>query len=522
MKKMLLILFAYVLGASSSAHAQDEKIDTAVISRIRNEGLNHSQVKAIAGNITDISGPRLTNSPGFNAASAWIISQLSSWGLTGVKRESWGKFGYGWSTEKSYAAMSSPYFSNLICYQSPWSGGTNGLITAPVFLLGKKYDSSFIVQHAGEIKNHIVLYKTDDTTITPASVPEILRYSDSALANMGDMEMMSDEVLKTIIPQLNQHLRMVKLIQQCGAIAIIELSHGKGADGVVFADGFGGYIKKDEPALPKLIMEKEDYLKIQRLLEQNIEVKLDLDIRVKYFGDDLNGYNVIGEIAGTDPKLKSEIVMLGGHLDSWQSATGATDNAAGCIATLEAIRILKAVGVKPRRTIRIALWGGEEQILLGSFGYVRNHFGDPAGMQVKAEQGKISAYYNLDNGTGKIRGIFAQGNQQVMPIFSKWLEPFRDLGASTVTIHNTGGTDHLSFDAIGIPAFQFIQDPLDYDTRTHHTNFDTYDHLAFDDLKQAATIIAAFVYNTAMRPEMLPRKPLPKPGKFLLGDIIKE
>jgi Zn-dependent M28 family amino/carboxypeptidase len=212
--------------------------------------------------------------------------------------------------------------------------------------------------------------------------------------------------------------------------------------------------------------------------------------------------------------------MLGGHLDSWSSATGATDNGAGCIVALEAIRILKDLGVKPKRTIRIALWDGEEQGLYGSFHYVKNHFGDPADMLLKPEAAKISAYYNLDNGSGKIRGIFTQGNEAVAPIFKQWLAPFQDLGAATVTLHNTGSTDHLSFDAVGIPGFQFIQDELDYETRTHHTNEDNYDHLRMDDLRQAATILAAFVYFTAQRPQMIPRKPLPKPEKFVFDDIF--
>lgn len=206
-------------------------------------------------------------------------------------------------------------------------------------------------------------------------------------------------------------------------------------------------------------------------------------------------------------------------MDSWQSSTGATDNGAGCIASLEAIRILKALGIQPRRTIRIVLWGGEEQGLLGSFHYVKNHFGDPATMRLTPEAANVSAYFNLDNGSGKIRGIYDQSNEAVIPIFKKWLEPFEDLGATVVSPHNTGSTDHLSFDAVGIPGFQFVQDPLDYESRTHHTNVDNFDHLSIKDLQQASIIIAAFVYNTAQRPERLPRKPLPKPEKFIFEEF---
>jgi Zn-dependent M28 family amino/carboxypeptidase len=250
---------------------------------------------------------------------------------------------------------------------------------------------------------------------------------------------------------------------------------------------------------------------MQRLINAGIDVTLEADVQTKTYTDDMKGYNVLAEIPGTDPKLKDEIVMLGAHLDSWQGSTGATDNAAGSAVMLEAVRILKAAGLQPRRTIRIALWGGEEQGLHGSRNWVKANIADPADMVLKPLHEKISGYFNLDNGTGRIRGVYCQGNKEVMPIFSQWLEPFHDLDAKTVTINNTGGTDHLAFDAVGIPGFQFIQDAIEYDTRTHHTNMDSYDHLIPADLKQAATIIAAFVYNTAQRDEKLPRKELPKP-----------
>jgi Zn-dependent M28 family amino/carboxypeptidase len=255
----------------------------------------------------------------------------------------------------------------------------------------------------------------------------------------------------------------------------------------------------------------EDYMTICRLAKAGIPVKIETEVKTSLSAKDTKGYNVIAEIKGTDPSLKEEVVMLGGHLDSWQAATGATDNAAGCSVMMEAIRILKTLGVKPRRTIRIALWNGEEQGLLGSKGYVKNHFADPATMELKPEHAKFSSYFNIDNGTGKVRGVYLQGNDKVKDIFTQWLQPFNDLGAKTITISNTGGTDHQSFDAVGLPGFQFIQDEIEYDTRTHHTNMDSYDHLIADDLKQIATIVAAFVYNTAQRDEKLPRKELPQP-----------
>jgi len=264
-----------------------------------------------------------------------------------------------------------------------------------------------------------------------------------------------------------------------------------------------------------MVVSTEDYLKLQRLEQDNKDVELEMNVQNKFYKDDLTGYNVVAEIPGTDPNLKSQVVMLGGHLDSWHSGTGATDNGAGCIVMMEAIRILHALGVQPKRTIRIALWGGEEEGLLGSLGYVKNHFGDSKDMNLKPEQKNVSVYFNLDNGTGKIRGIYLQNNEKVRDIFKAWLEPFADMGATGITSSNTGATDHLSFDAVGIPGFQFIQDPMEYETRTHHSNMDVYDHLSIDDLQQAATIVAGFVYDAAMRDEMLPRKPLPQPQRFL-------
>lgn len=262
------------------------------------------------------------------------------------------------------------------------------------------------------------------------------------------------------------------------------------------------------------------YAGLQRLISDNKPVKVEMIVQNTFYDKDLTGYNVVGEIAGTYPTLKSEVVMIGGHLDSWHSGTGATDNAAGCVVMMEAMRILKTLNLPLKRTIRIALWGGEEQSLYGSFGYVKKHFGDPKDMKLKPEQEKVSAYYNLDNGSGKIRGIYLQNNEKAGEIFKAWLAPFADMGAPAITGANTGSTDHISFDAVGIPAFQFIQDPLEYETRTHHSNMDTYEHLSIDDLKQAAVIIAAFIYNTATRDEMIPRKPLPKPSRFIFDTDV--
>jgi carboxypeptidase Q len=509
----------YFLVMPSLLLAQPEKVDTAMMRRIREEGLVHSQVGPIAEQLTDIAGSRLTNSPGYKRAGDWAVSALKQWGLENAKMEAWGEFGYGWSVEKLYVSLRSPYYEPVIGYAKPWSGSTGGLLSAPVFLL-EKLDSAFLEKNASSIRGKIILYKNKDTSLGSAFKAYASRYSDSDLAKLGDSYMFTSQMLHFFMPQVLALKKTKKMLKEEGALALVDFDEN-GRDGTVFVDGFGGYKKGDQPALPEIVISKEAYLKFERLVEAGKSVVMELEIQTQLYKEDTKGYNLVAEIPGVDPLLKDEVVILGGHMDSWQSATGATDNGAGCIVMMEAIRILKALRIQPKRTIRIALWGGEEQGLIGSFNYVKNHFGDPATMQLKPEQKKVSAYFNLDNGTGKIRGIYDQGNKAVIPVFSKWFEPFNDLGAATVTSHNTGATDHLSFDAVGIPGFQFIQDPIEYEKRTHHSNMDTYDHLMLDDLKQAATIVAAFVYNTAMRSEKLPRKQLPKPEKFLFEEFLE-
>jgi Zn-dependent M28 family amino/carboxypeptidase len=292
----------------------------------------------------------------------------------------------------------------------------------------------------------------------------------------------------------------------------LKLSYARGSYGTFFTSNGASYKMDAKPVAPELEVSSEDYLHILRLLRGGQKVEMEADIKTSFFDKDPKGYNVIAEIPGTDPKLKDEIVMLGGHFDSWHAGTGATDNAAGSTVMIEAMRILKAIDFKPKRTIRIALWSSEEQGLFGSRGYVKEHFADPADMKPKPEHEKLSAYYNLDNGTGTIRGVYLQGNAAVKDIFQTWLTPFADLGAKTITINNTGGTDHQAYDAVGLPGFQFIQDPMDYNTRTHHSNQDTFDRLVEDDLKKSATIVASFVYHTSERADKLPRKEMPKPA----------
>ena len=517
MRKFPLLLLAQALFCIS--HAQKEG-DATIINQLREEGLQRSQVMDHAFYLTDVTGPRLTASPGFMRAATWAKSKLESWGLKDVQIESWGEFGKGWQQERCYVAMTKPYYVPLMAQAVAWTGSTpgKGITTADIVLIKAK-DSTELQQYAGKVKGKVVMVWRPDT-LKMGFKPDASRFTDEELEKMAKAEPAqarqgSRPTNTAMMDAFRARMALSRAMTTFFATEkpALVLSMGRGNEGTIFVQGASGTAYKlDAQTGPaNVVLSSDDFLRLQRLVSAGIPVAVEAEVKTKFFDKDPNGYNVIGEIPGTDPKLKDEVVMLGAHLDSWQGATGATDNAAGSAVMMEVMRILKATNFQPRRTIRIALWGGEEQGLFGSRNYVKMHVADPATMQLQPLQEKISAYYNLDNGTGKVRGVYLQGNEQVRPIFAKWLEPFKDLGASTLTISNTGGTDHLSFDAVGIPGFQFIQDEIEYDTRTHHSNMDTYDHLIPDDLKQASTVIAAFVYNTAQRDEKLPRKELPKP-----------
>lgn len=506
------LLYAILLSAVSalSAFAQT---DEQMLDRIKNEGLNKSEVMQTAFYLTDVSGPRLANSPGLKRAQDWAVNQLKTWGMVNASREPWGKFGKGWEVQKNYAAITAPYYHAIIAIPKAWTPGTNGLIKADVTVI--KADSvSDLAKYKGTLKGKIVMLDVKGN-LESTFKPDASRLTDSALTAMANATAVAPQQRRQatgpMMAMLALRTALSKFYVEEGVVLV--LSQARGTDGTVFTTNGASYADTAKTVAPELETSSEDYQRILRLTKAGIKVELEADIKTQFLTDDLQGYDVVGEIAGTDKKLKDQLVIIGGHLDSWHGATGATDNAAGSAVMLEAMRILKRVGFKPRRTIRVVLWSSEEQGLWGSRYYVLNHFGDPKTMVLKPEQAKVSAYYNLDNGTGKIRGIYLQGNQAIGPIFQQWLTPFRDLGANTVTINNTGSTDHVSFDAVGIPGFQFIQDPLDYGTRTHHSNQDTYDKLSEADLKQAATITAWFVYNTSQRDEMMPRKPLPEPAK---------
>lgn len=522
MRKTLTLSIWLLLIAPLATFAQDEKFDKAVSQKILQEEMTASKIMDIAFNLTDGSGPRLAISPGYTRAANYAIQQLKSWGLTDAKLDAWGDFGKGWELQRSYIAMTAPYYKPLIGMPKAWTVGTNGMKNADVVLISVK-DSAGLDAYRGKLAGKVVILDRTDI-YKHAFKPDANRHTDERLQTMADAKMMAPQNRGPVDTAEARRRRdqfagqralqmlpniIKNFAKEQGAIAMLSTG-ARNHDGTVFVQGGGGYRATDPENFLDIAVGIEDYMPLVRLAKAGRPVKLELDMKTQFSTSDVKGYNVIAEIKGTDPKLKDEVVMLGGHLDSWHGSVGATDNAAGCAVMMEAVRLIQTLGLKPRRTIRIALWNAEEQGLHGSRGYVKKTFGDPATMQLLPAHEKLSGYFNLDNGTGKIRGVYLQGNEGVRNIFQSWLQPFADSGSKTITISNTGGTDHQAFDAVGLPGFQFIQDEIEYDTRTHHSNMDSYDHLIEADLKHSAAVVAAFVYNAAMRDEKLPRKELPK------------
>jgi hypothetical protein len=529
---------AAIASSYDAPQPAKENLDYAMYDRIREEGLHHSHVMEFASALMDGIGPRLTGSPNLQRANAWTRDQLTAMGCVNAHLEDWGEFGMGWQQNNTWVRMSSPDAAVFIAQAAPWSPPTNGAVSGPAVWMQVKTPED-LDKYKGKVVGKIVLLG-EMREVKPVDKPLFERMDDKDLAKVVEYPLSPS-------PEYEQHLqdrlkrrelqeKILKFLDSEHPLAVVLPSrdgrNGGGSGGTIFDDGFGPNTYKREHALqfPVVIAAIENYGRVYRLLKAYVPVSIEMNVDTKFTGDHEHGFDTIAEIAGSDPKLKDEVVMVGGHLDSWASATGATDNGAGTVVAMEVMRILNALQVKPRRTIRIALWTGEEQGLFGSVGYVKQHFGFAplstapdqmrlpefmrkavGPLQLKPEQRKISGYFNVDNGTGKILGIYLQENAAEAPIFQQWIEPLKDLGVTTITLRNTGGTDHESFDAVGIPGFQFIQDSLDYGSRTHHSNMDTYERLQAGDLKQAATVEAIFVYNTAMRDQMLPRKPLPHP-----------
>ncbi|MCA6078406.1 M20/M25/M40 family metallo-hydrolase [Fulvivirga sedimenti] len=492
--------------------AGQEKIDYDAIAKMKSEGMENSQIEMIASYLTDVSGPRLTNSPGLMRASEWAVEEMKKWGLKNVALEPWGEFGKGWQVDKSYVAMTEPYYMPFIAVPKAWTGSTSGLVSGEVMLVDIQTEED-LEKYRGKLNGKIVLV-ADDYDVTATFEADGNRYTDEELKEMEKYPSQNggsgDYSARYARYRAMREFRNKVNDFMASENAALIISARRGRHGTFFTSNGASYAPGSEVATAEFEMAPEYTNMMKRLLAKGIPVKLEAEIRTSFYEDDIKGYNVIGEIPGTDKNLKDEVVMIGGHLDSWHAGTGATDNASGCAVMLEALRIIKTLGLQPKRTIRVALWTGEEQGIHGSRNYVKNHFGDSETMALKPEHEKLSAYYNIDNGTGRIRGVYLQGNEGARPVFASWFSAMSDIiETPTITIRNTGGTDHLGFDAVGLPGFQFIQDEVEYNTRTHHTNMDVYDRLEIDDLKQMATVIAIITYHTAQRPEKMPRESIP-------------
>jgi carboxypeptidase Q len=487
-----------------------ERLDLDAIYRIKAEGLSsdRSKVMEIESYLTDVYGPRLTGSPNIREAADWTLKTMKDWGFSNPHLETYA-FGRGWNNLHFTANAVSPRPYPLIAFTKAWTPGTNGPLTGEAVLAVIAADKDFET-FRGKLRGKFAL-------VTP--MREVDAHFDPAGHRYTDAEL--DALTKqppsiggrggrggAFAAQQEFNRKRTQFFIDEGVAAVVEASP-RGDGGTIFVQSGGSRLPADPPHPPEVVVAIEHYGRIVRTLQKNIPVTLQMDIDNKFYDAEQNAFNIIAELPGTDKA--DEIVMLGAHFDSWQSGTGATDNAAGSAVMIEAMRILKQSGLKLRRTVRIGLWSGEEEGLLGSRAYVKEHFGDPATMQLKPEHAKLAGYFNVDNGTGTIRGVYLQGNEAVAPIFGAWMAPFKNLGMTTLTIRNTGGTDHLSYDAVGLPGFQFIQDEIEYNARTHHSNMDVYERVQAQDMMNNAAIVAAFVYNAANRDEKLPRKPLPKP-----------
>ncbi len=537
------------------------------IVRIKDEGMNRSHVMETLAYLSDVIGPRLTASPNMKRACEWTRDTMAKWGLQNAHLEAWGPFGRGWALKRFSAQVTDPQDIPLIAFPKAWSPGTNGPLSADVVYFDAK-DEADMARFKGQLKGKIVLTSVTREVKARFEAPGTRRDEKNllALANApmprpggGRGGFGGGGNAGAFRAQQQFAAAKYMFFQSEGAALLVDPSRA-GDGGTIFVQSatvpqpaappgppqpgqrrqIAPYDKDAPTITPQIVIAAEHYNRIVRMLQANEKVKMEVNLAVEFQDKDLNGYNTIAEIPGTDPELKDEIVMLGGHMDSWHSGTGATDNGAGVAVAMEAVRIIQALGLKPRRTIRVGLWTGEEEGLLGSRAYVAQHFGkmetppatssaatastpgggDGAGAPVQGqtppqvlvkgpEYDRFAGYFNLDNGTGRIRGVYLQGNDAIAGLFRQWLAPFKDMGAETLSLSNTGGTDHLSFDGIGLPGFQFIQDEIEYDTRTHHSNMDVFDRIQADDMKQAATIMAAFVYSTAVRDEKLPHKPMP-------------
>jgi hypothetical protein len=525
-----------------------EHVDLGIVDRIKTEAFDHSKVMDHLQYLTDVYGPRLTGSPEFEQAAKWTTERLTGYGLQNVHLEHWGPFGRSWSLQESSLELIEPRYSQLAAAPLAWSASSNGpvsgeLAMAPLrvsFRDGprklKEQMDAYRASWSGKLRGKIVLL-SEPRIPNQQTTPQFKRWTAAELSDMANASAPAvKQTIKTLDqldwPQNPEDLGKFfsslpnslmdqlfdfydKAVADRGdffakeGVAGVLLEDERAHEGMLFAEAAGGFRSAGQLAPPTFVITAEQYNRIARMVKNKQAVRVRLNLKAAVSDRDVDGLNVIGEIPGGDKK--DEVVMVGAHFDSWHTGTGATDNGAGSAVMIEVMRILKSLNLKLDRTVRIGLWGGEEEGLFGSRAYVKEHFADPRTMKVTSQHGKLSGYFNLDNGSGKVRGVYLQGNDAMRPPFESWLAPFRDLGVTTVTIRNTSGTDHLSFDAVGLPGFQFIQDPLDYGTITHHSDMDTFDHAVPEDLMQASAVIATVVYQAANRKDMLPRRELPKP-----------
>jgi hypothetical protein len=543
------------------AQPATETLDLEMYSRIRDEGFNHSHVMEYASGLFDDIGERLTGSPAMARANEWTRAQLAAMGCANAHLESWGEFGMAWTQIGAGLELVKPDPAVFLAQASPWSPATQGTVTAEAIAVSGMKDESEFDKWKGKLKGKVILYGqgAENPDVDPDKVPAMEHDDAAKLADLAKYPLKGDTIgdfdssqdmnfWRSTFDGLAFKEKVGKFFAAEGAVAILVPS---GSGGVLHDDtnsslGWFVYRPEHKQAIPEEVVSDEAWDRMNRLLAHHVPVSVKLHIDTEFGGEHEQGYDTIAEIPGTDPKLQDQVVMVGGHLDSWIAGTGATDNGAGTIVAMEAMRILTSLGVKPRRTIRIGLWSGEEQGIFGSQGYVEKHFATlhysndlkdanvPLFLQpmtapptLKPEGAKLDAYFNMDNGSGKLLGVYAEGNVGIGAIFTQWMAPLKDLGMTAVSERNTGSTDHVPFQMAGLPGFQFIQDPRDYDSRTHHTNLDTYEHLSEPDLKQAAVVEAIFLYDAAMRDAMLPRSNLPfdngaeKPLEGLYPDAVK-
>ena len=521
-----------LLFASATSAQDGDKVDLSALTKMKSEAFQHSQVMDSLFYISEVYGPRITNSRNHRAAAEWAVQQLKSWGLQNVHIEKWGPFGDGWQIKKYYGALETPAYASLIGFPLAWTPGTNGPVTADAVLAPLHSEEDF-AKYKGKLKGKIVLI-FDPRELSLHTEPDAHRLTDEEIAARektpdpsrtgfgrpsGQAQPRPGEftpsTLSTAAPSGRLLRNKVNAFLKEEGVAVALTPGYNGDGGTIFASYGGSQDPKDPVGPPMAAITPEQYNRIARLIQHGITPKLTFDIETEYQRDDQYAFNVVGEIPGTTKA--DEVVMVGGHFDSWQGGTGATDNGTGSAVAMEAVRILAALHKPMARTVRVALWGGEEEGLYGSLAYVQQHFAQHDTMKKTPEYDKLDVYFNDDSGSGKFRAVSALGDAQLAAIFQSWIAPIKDLGLEAVVGQTAGptlepgGTDSTSFSWIGLDGIGFMQDPLEYGTRTHHSNMDLYDRVQKGDVMQGALVEAWFAYNAATRAEKLPRIETPAP-----------